>query len=984
MRGGWPFKGIRSTPSPKKRPSKSVGRFFAGSLVFLLAADGAKALLLGQGGCNMFVGARLAQRATCNLILSGPRPIGLASCTDHIVGIRRKALASLAACASAPGVAPTKPSGKNKTLVIVESPAKARTITKLLQQEESIGGGSFVVDSCSGHVRNLVTRRKDTPEEMGGKDFKWVVIGIDVGNDFTPVYVVPPQKKTVVTRLRKLARECSEIILATDEDREGEAISWHLLQVLRPKVPVKRAVFHEITQDAITKAFREPRNIDMDLVKAQEARRVLDRLAGFTMSPLLWSTVSPGLSAGRVQSVGLAMIVERERRRLAFKSADYWDLVADLTTPDRPDRPFRARLVEVGGKAVVTGKDFDADTGALKGSIDISKVVLLEEKEVSGMSSNLGPLTTISVDVNRRKRNPPTPFITSTLQQEANRKLRLGVGRTMQAAQSLYEAGYITYMRTDNPTLSEEACQIADQAVGSMFGEDFTRTGEIPQAPKPKGSQEAHEAIRPAAPDGTFLAPAELPGSMEAIECGLYELVYRRTLASRMDPAEIDYAAVRLGGVVPSGEGETEVVFRASGKQVAYPGFMKAYEESSGADINGSDDGEESDTNGDLEGNQLLEIKEGDLVMTQGVTPARHKTTPPRRFTEASFVKELESEGVGRPSTYAAILEKLRARGYATLRPGGGRALAPSLVGFVVTDLLEKHFSDFTETGFTAQMETKLDEIAQGKTGQSEYLSSYYLGKEGLRERVARAMKEIDPVQAKRARVPGLEQLEGKIDLFVGPYGAYAVERDHHTGEGAMEGGGGTSAANGSGERGEPGGRGEGEGKGRQATPSVKGKKTTLPYAVTDDLDLLTPELVENAVEMGSTGGTVIGQHPETGEDVSVMLGSYGLYIQCGEKRCTYTHATSTSTLTTSAPTPNPIATEENDELLGGGKALSGWGGASEATSAVPLERALGLLGLPREVCEHPELGGAVTVGVGRFGPYVSYGGGYWTVPKGV
>ncbi|CAN0320026.1 unnamed protein product, partial [Ectocarpus sp. 6 AP-2014] len=989
---------------------------------------------------------------------------------------KKQPVASAAAAKKKSKPAAAKPEGSKRVLVIVESPAKARTITELLKKAAAGGGGGgelykgYTVDACNGHVTDLVGKRRDVPAELKEQTKGWDVVGVDVENDFEPLYIQNPKKKAIITRLKKASAKCDEIILATDEDREGEAISWHLLQVLEPKVPVKRAVFHEITQEALVKAFEEPGQIDENLVQAQEARRILDRLAGFTLTPVIWNFVAPGLSAGRVQSVALAMVVERERARLKFKSADYWDVVANVTAAGEPGRSFEARLVEVGSKTVVTGKDFNPDTGEIKDKLDASKLELLGSEKASAVAASLSSLEVLKVDKRRVRRQPPPPFITSTLQQESSRKLRLGVDQTMRAAQALYEAGYITYMRTDRPSLSKEAAGVAEGAVRDSFGDEYVRKGDA-KTVKVKGSQEAHEAIRPAlvgatpaATDtadgkqareeedeagsgagsaststtgGRFLHPTELPveedggggRGLEEQHRALYDLVYRRTLASAMAESEADFTTVSLGagGVsLGDGEGVVDVVMKASGKTTVFEGFLKAYREE-GADesVPGGAAAE-----GDDQETELPLLVEGGKVVCEDARPAPHRTSPPRRFSEASLIKELEAKGVGRPSTYASIIGTLRTRTYVNLQ---GRSLTPSLTGFVVADLLREHFPDFTDTGFTAKMEDKLDAIARGEKERVEYLSEYYLGEDGLKAKVASKRATIDPLEAKRARLPGLERLDDRCSILVGPYGGYLIPE---ASSGAVTGddAGGSEARD-----------DEGPGGGEEEEGEKKSSAVTLPYVAQDNLELLTVDLVERCLDSTYRGGDLLGQHPDTGEDIRIRMGRYGPFLECGGIQAAASAHVSTANKKDptdlslpSQPTPTDLLQHRggggqepgssspdgetagrgphspaaavasgNDTVVysvedviafglganatedggGGGTAGNGGGDGGVGTwySAVSLERAVGLLSLPRVVCEsHPTEGGAIEAGVGRFGVWVRHKDSYKNVPAGI
>ncbi len=625
--------------------------------------------------------------------------------------------------------------GTAKPLVIVESPAKARTIGALL-------GPDFVVESSVGHIRDLPRRADEVPAAY--KSEGWARLGVDVDNGFKPLYVVASEKKEVVSKLKSALSHASELYLATDEDREGESIAWHLTEVLSPTVPVKRMVFHEITPAAIARAVDEWRELDRRLVDAQEARRILDRLYGYEVSPVLWKKVMPRLSAGRVQSVATRMIVERERARMRFRAAGWWDLEgtfevasssgsgsADAATAGALDeRTFVATLVGVDGKALATGRDFD-ESGRLK-SDDLA---LLDESGARQLAADLegGSFEVSSVSEKPYRRSPAPPFMTSTLQQEAGRKLRFGAQRTMQVAQRLYEEGWITYMRTDSTTLSDEAISAARSQAAQLYGDRF-----VPERPrryerKVKNAQEAHEAIRPAG--DAFRTPEEASRNLHGDAHRLYDLIWKRTVASQMSDATGTTAQVRLmgrprEGARSAGEGLSpedatpgrrfgEAEFAASGTVISFPGFLRAYVES-------TDDSESDLSERDV---HLPPMSEGDALTERGIEPKSHTTQPPARYTEASLVKALEELGVGRPSTYASILATIQQRGYVWKK---GSALIPSFTAFAVVGLLERYFGDLVDYGFTAAMEDDLDEIAQGDKEALPWLTRFYFGDVGL------------------------------------------------------------------------------------------------------------------------------------------------------------------------------------------------------------------------------------------------------------
>ena len=623
-----------------------------------------------------------------------------------------------------------------KKLVIVESPAKAKTIAGYL-------GSEYDVESSIGHIRDLPNRASDVPKEQRAK---YGTMGVAIESDFEPLYIVDADKKAKVNELKKKLKNADELLLATDEDREGEAIAWHLLQELKPKVPVRRMVFHEITRDAIQRALGETRDVDQRLVDAQETRRILDRLYGYEVSPVLWKKVMQGLSAGRVQSVAVRLVVERERERRAFVSAGYWD-ISGVFDPGS----FEARLAALDGKRVAQGRDF-TQQGELKSS-DLAR---LDETEARSLAADLEGLTFAvrSADEKPYTRRPAAPFMTSTLQQEASRKLRYSSQTTMRVAQRLYENGFITYMRTDSTTLSESALTAARRQAVELYGAD-----SIPDAPrqytrKVKNAQEAHEAIRPAG--DSFRTPKQLERELNRDELALYDLIWKRTLASQMADARGLTVSLRLGATTPNGR---DAEFSASGTVITFRGFLAAYEES-------RDDDTEKE-----EERPLPHLKPGDELKALSLEPEGHATTSPSRYTEASLVQALEERGIGRPSTYASIIGTILDRGYVFKR---GTALIPSFLAFSVTGLLEQHFGRLVDYSFTAQMEDDLDRIAEGKQERVDWLRHFYFGggdgDAGLHELVS-DLSEIDA----RA-VNSLPLGDSGIVLRVGRYGPY-VER---------------------------------------------------------------------------------------------------------------------------------------------------------------------------------------------------------------
>ncbi len=627
-----------------------------------------------------------------------------------------------------------------KRLVIVESPAKAKTIAGYL-------GDDFVVESSIGHIRDLPTRAADIPPEI--KKQSWWRMAVDVDNDFTPYYVIDPNKKKVVADLRKKLKDADELLLATDEDREGEAIAWHLLEVLKPKVPVRRMVFHEITREAIQRALGETRAIDERLVDAQETRRILDRLYGYEVSPVLWKKVTQGLSAGRVQSVATRLVVERERERRAFVAAGYWDLEGTFDPGS-----FTARLVSLDGKRVAQGRDFEQD-----GTSRTSDLARLDENAARGLGSRLerATFTVRTVEEKPYTRRPASPFMTSTLQQEASRKLRFSAQTTMRVAQRLYESGYITYMRTDSTTLSESALTAARRQATELYGAEF-----VPNAPRRyerrvKNAQEAHEAIRPAGDE--FRTPQQVARELERDQFALYELIWMRTVASQMEDARGQTVSLRLGAVSTAGE---DAEFGVSGTVITFRGFLAAYEE-------GRD---EEPTDGADDERRLPPLEPGDAVDARSLEPQGHTTTPPARYTEATLVKALEDRGIGRPSTYASILGTIVDRGYVFKK---GTALVPTFLAFAVTQLLEQHFGRLVDYDFTARMEDDLDRIAAGDEQRIAWLTRFYRGdadEMGLKALVTERLDDIDP----RA-INSIEIGDG-IVLRVGRYGPYLVRGD--------------------------------------------------------------------------------------------------------------------------------------------------------------------------------------------------------------
>ena len=695
-------------------------------------------------------------------------------------------------------------SGKNnkKSLVIVESPAKARTISKFL-------GEDYLVEASIGHVRDLPKGAKEIPQEY--KEQPWAYLGVNVNDKFDPVYIIPADKKQQVSKLKKLLKESDELYLATDEDREGEAISWHLQEILKPKVPVHRLVFHEITEDAIKGALANPRTIDDGLVRAQETRRILDRLYGYEVSPLLWRKIKPKLSAGRVQSVAVRLIVQRERERMAFHSATYWDLVA---TFEADGQQFQATLVEADGKRVPQTRDFDAATG----KVNKENLLLLDE---AGANELLERIRNADFSVGTLENKPFTskpaaPFTTSTLQQEANRKLGYTARRTMQVAQSLYENGYITYMRTDSTNLAQVAIEASRKLVESEYGKEYVPPNPRIYASKVKNAQEAHEAIRPAGTE--FKKPEALRSELNDDQFRLFELIWKRTIASQMEDARGHRISINIKGAT--------AVFYVSGKTIDFPGFLRAY-------VEGSDDPQ-----AELADRETLlpSVTVGQGVDAKQFEPKGHTTQPPARFSEASLTRSLEEMGIGRPSTYASIIDTILRRNYVFKK---GNALVPTWTSFAVVGLMEAHLSKLVDFDFTAKMEDDLDSISRGEADASEYLAKFYFGvdEHGLKQVVEERIKDVDARSINSISLGTPQDGEHRDEVFVrvGRYGPYIEQ----------------------GER-------------RGSIPDE------LPP---DEIDLPKAlDILANAEK----GEEPLGTDPETGKPVYLKAGRFGPYVQLG------------------------------------------------------------------------------------------------------
>lgn len=784
-----------------------------------------------------------------------------------------------------------------RKLVIVESPAKARTIAGYL-------GEGYDVEASVGHIRDL-PQPSELPADM--KKGPFGKFAVDVDNGFAPYYVVDADKRKKVSELKKLLKESDELFLATDEDREGEAIAWHLLQELKPKVPVKRMVFHEITPEAIQRALENTRELDDRLVDAQETRRILDRLYGYEVSPVLWRKVRQGLSAGRVQSVATRLVVERERERMAFVAADYWDVTGTFAVADDAEPTFSARLTSVDGRRVATGRDF-LDTGQLRAA----DVAHLDEARATSLVAGLADasFSVASLETKPYTRKPAAPFTTSTLQQEASRKLRMASRQTMRTAQGLYENGYITYMRTDSSSLSSQAIDAARRQASELYGAEYIPDAPRVYASKAKGAQEAHEAIRPAGDH--FRTPAQVAKELSGDQFRLYELIWKRTVASQMADARGQTASVRLGATAADG---TDVLFSASGTVITFRGFLAAYEE--GRDVSRYDSSEEAPAEKDDA--RLPKMAEGDPVAASDLTADGHRTSPPPRYTEASLVKALEERGIGRPSTYAATISVIQDRGYVT---GRGQALVPSWLAFAVTRLLEENFDWLVDYDFTAEMEEDLDAIAAGDKDRVAWLSRFYFGDgtgneegEGLRDLVAN-LGDID------AREVNSIPIGEGIVLRVGRYGPYLEDS--------------------------------------AAEPAEDG--TTRRTSVPEELapDELTVAKARELLETQPEGDQVLGTDPVTGTPIVARNGRYGPYV--------------TEILPDPEIDTSLSAAAQKRALAAAPKPRTASLFKSMSLQSITLDEALTLLSLPRVVGVDPESGAEITAQNGRYGPYLKKG----------
>jgi DNA topoisomerase I len=829
-----------------------------------------------------------------------------------------------------------------RSLVIVESPAKARTIGKFL-------GRDYDVEASIGHIRDLPQGAKEIPEQY--KKEEWAYLGVDVNHDFEPVYVIPKEKGQQVRKLKSLLKDAKEVYLATDEDREGEAISWHLCEVLQPKVPVRRLVFHEITEEAIRNALQNPREIDQNLVRAQEVRRIVDRLYGYDVSPLLWRKIRPRLSAGRVQSVAVRLIVERERQRMAFVTATFWDLLG--TFAKMGGDSFQAELISVDNRQIPAGRDFDPATGKLKDA----SLLLLDERQVRELLDRLrgAPCRVASLEDKPYTTRPYPPFTTSTLQQEANRKYGFTARHTMQVAQTLYETGHITYMRTDSTNLAAVAIEAARQLVASQYGKEYLPASPRVYQTKVKNAQEAHEAIRPAGHPFDF--PEALRNRLSPDEFKLYDLIWKRTIASQMSDARGHRVTVTIDA--------NGAVFQASGKTIEFPGYLRAY-------VEGSDDPES-----DLADREevLPAVAVGESLQCVNMTPKSHTTQPPNRYSEASLTRALEEMGIGRPSTYASIIDTILAREY-VFKLKRGNVLVPTWTAFAVSKLLEVHLPKLVDYQFTAEMEDELDAISRGEMNHVAYLRMFYFGngQPGLKKLLENKVSEIDARNVCRISI-GTPKGEAQDEIFVrvGRYGPFLEQGerraslpdklapDELTLDSAVE-------MLGKAEQGdEPLGLCPDTHKPVFVKVGRFGPYVQRGMADDDEkpqnaslLKGMEPEHVtlEVAIRLLTLPRT-LGAHPQNAEPVVAHNGRYGPYVKCGEE-------------TRSLPdgiSPIDVTLEQALELLAQPKMRRG-GGAAKREPVRVFD--------PSPVTTQP-----VRLLQGRYGPYVSDGVTNASLPRG-
>ena len=795
-----------------------------------------------------------------------------------------------------------------RRLVIVESPAKAKTIAGYL-------GAGYDVEASVGHIRDLA-QPSELPAEMKKGPFGKFAVDVDSG--FEPYYVVDVDKRKKVAELKRLLKDADELYLATDEDREGEAIAWHLLETLQPKVPVHRMVFHEITREALQRALESTRTLDNRLVDAQETRRILDRLYGYELSPVLWRKVRQGLSAGRVQSVATRLVVERERERMAFRSAAYWDLTASFAPQEQDAAAFGARLTSVDGARVATGKDFD-DRGQLRSA----SIVHLDEGAATALAAALEgvDVTVRSVEEKPYTRRPAAPFTTSTLQQEASRKLRFSSRHAMRVAQTLYENGFITYLRTDSTVLSSEALSAARSQAAELYGPEYVPDKPRVYTSKSKNAQEAHEAVRPAG--DRFRTPAQVSGQLRGDEFRLYELIWKRTVASQMADARGSTASVRLAATASDGRAAE---FSASGTVITFRGFLAAYEE--GRD----EDRVSSDAERDAE-RRLPAMTVGDLLDVRELEVLGHETSPPPRFTEASLVKALEERGIGRPSTYASTISTIVDRGYVGMR---GNALVPSWLAFAVTRLLEEHFPRLVDYDFTAAMEGDLDKIAGGDEDRSQWLQRFYFGDGEGSEGLKGMADDLDDIDARDISTVPLG--EGVV-LRVGRYGPYV----------------------------------------EVIGPDGEPQRATVP----DDLapDELTVEKARELLTMSGDDGRELGTDPATGRMLVVRAGRYGPYVteviddpSSGTEPDDGAGVAAVVPSAPGGPARPKKAAKKAAKKAPATKARTASLFAGMTPESVTLDEALRLLSLPRLVGADPETGDEITAQNGRYGPYLRKG----------